>query len=410
MRDDTVSSNGYTEALAQTWYDGLKIQGNTSLNPFFYGTYLAETKPGEPVTRTKKQAFQADAIGASHQLTSSHFNQSHTFRVEWQPGPGGRLDWYAKSHKINATLYMEGDGLGEDWLHVFSIKDESIRDLMGSQIPIEPSYLILNTAVSSTWGFPYSVPEGCEKCYDCDDPKCACSIGPGFCKMISKGDVAMYIDSVRVYQSNNPSAHVGANHTLGCDPPDYPTKSWIEGHSYRYMRNPPFSYSDSAPIRKVQRGGGDCASDADCGEDVKHVNLTNVYMGLSQLQDPVVGRGMCVDVPKFRGMFSSIFLTGSKVCSCNSGYTGPWCMAQDHFDLSPSAFVMRAKKSPFLAISHFQLTPFMMVAILVMVPFLLAYSIFQVAVKRKQAAPYSAGIRRQTASEKNNLLITGRSI
>jgi hypothetical protein len=83
--------NGHTVSTAQTWYDDLEVRGNTSINPFFYGTYLAETKPNEPVTRSKKQAFQADAIGSIHQLTAAHFNTTHTFRLEWQPGPGGRL-------------------------------------------------------------------------------------------------------------------------------------------------------------------------------------------------------------------------------------------------------------------------------------------------------------------------------
>ena len=242
MRNNTLSKSGHTEFLAQTWYDNMELHGNTSINPFFYGTYLAETKPGEPVTRTKKEAFQADAVGVAHQLTPAHFNRIHTFRLEWQPGPGGRLDWFAQAHKINSTASIEGDGMGEDWVHVFGIKDKVLSKLMGSQIPIEPTYLVLNTAVSSTWGFPYDTPDWCEKCFDCDDPKCACAFAPGFCKMLRREDVAMYVDSVRIYQSKNDSAHVGAPHTLGCDPPAYPTREWIKGHSYQYMRNAPFSW------------------------------------------------------------------------------------------------------------------------------------------------------------------------
>ena len=38
--------------------------------------------------------------------------------------------------------------------------------------------------------------------------------------MLGKGDVAMYNDSVRVHQSRNASAHVEAEHSLGCDPPE----------------------------------------------------------------------------------------------------------------------------------------------------------------------------------------------
>lgn len=119
------------------------MHGNTSINPFFYGTYLAETKPYEPVTRTEKQAFQADAVGALHQLTPAHFNRMHTFRLEWQAGPGGRIDWFSKGHRINATFSMEGNGKGQDWVHAYQLHDKQLKDLMGSQMPAEPMYLIM---------------------------------------------------------------------------------------------------------------------------------------------------------------------------------------------------------------------------------------------------------------------------
>lgn len=159
IRKTSYSKTGHTEFAAQTWYEGLEMHGNTSINPFFYGTFLGQTKPNEPVQRTEKQAFQADAIGAAHQLTEAHFLTSHTFRIEWQPGPGGRIDWYSRGgtkvdvNGTEKTLMMDGNGT--EWIHAYSIKDESLSELMGSQIPIEPTYLILNTAISSTWGFPF---------------------------------------------------------------------------------------------------------------------------------------------------------------------------------------------------------------------------------------------------------------
>eukprot|EP00581_Thalassiosira_minuscula_P006706 CAMPEP_0183703162 /NCGR_PEP_ID=MMETSP0737-20130205/1008_1 /TAXON_ID=385413 /ORGANISM="Thalassiosira miniscula, Strain CCMP1093" /LENGTH=764 /DNA_ID=CAMNT_0025929877 /DNA_START=135 /DNA_END=2429 /DNA_ORIENTATION=- len=261
--------SGYATSVAQNWYDNLTVAGNTSLNPFFYGTYLGVTKPNEPVTRNKNQAFQADAVGAMKQLVPEHFKTPHTFRVEWQPGRGGRLDWFTKSYKKvdeNGTIFhMEGDGKGQDWEHSLHIPDFSLEKAMGSKIPEEPSYVIFNTAISSTWAFPYNVPDWCPKCYDCDDPKCACSFNPGFCGMMKTGKVAMKIDSVRVYQSKNDDAHVGQPHSLGCDPPDFPTKEFIKGYEYRYMRNPPFVYDDKHPLRNVKNGGGTCVVDEDCG-------------------------------------------------------------------------------------------------------------------------------------------------
>jgi hypothetical protein len=387
LRKNAVSANGHTQFVKDTWYEGLEMKGNTSINPFFYGTYLAETKPNEPVTRTKEEAFQADAVGAAHQLTPSHFETPHTFRVEWQPGVGGRLDWYVKNYKINDTTYIEGDGNGQEWLHAYSMQDDTIRNLMGSQIPIEPTYLIFNVAVSSTWGFPYDVPEYCSKCYDCDDPKCACSFYPGFCQMLRSGNTAMYIDNVRVYQSRDPDAHVGAHHTLGCDPPDYPTREWIVGHEYRYMRNPPFSYDDKHPLRKIRKGGGSCTSNIDCGGIAQAANLSILSETMSeegieaiagatgrrQIQatsdesgdevnttsNPV--RGECATQIQ-HGLFGKA--SSKNVCICSEGFTGPYCLSLDHKDETPKASELSKNRSPFLRISHFKVPSFMLITIL----------------------------------------------
>jgi hypothetical protein len=41
-------------------------------------------------------------------------------------------------------------------------------------------YLLLNTAISSTWGFPQPCPDGCAcDCYDCRKEECACAIPAG---------------------------------------------------------------------------------------------------------------------------------------------------------------------------------------------------------------------------------------
>jgi len=277
VRTVDVTHSGYATSVAQNWYDNLTVAGNTSLNPFFYGTYLGVTKLNEPVTRNKNQVFQADAVGAMKQLVPEHFKTPHTFRVEWQPGRGGRLDWFTKSYKKvdeNGTIYhIEGDGKGQEWEHSLSIPDFALDNAMGSKIPEEPSYVIFNTAISSTWAFPYDVPDWCPKCYDCNDPKCTCSFNPGFCNMMKTGKVALKIDSVRVYQSRDDSAHSGNPHTVGCDPPEFPTKEYIKGYEYRYMRNPPFVYDDKHPLRRIKNGGGECVVHEDCGgggaEDVE---------------------------------------------------------------------------------------------------------------------------------------------
>jgi len=157
------------------------------MNPFFYGTWLGETKPEEPTHRTKLEAYQADAVGAMHQMKEAHFAEVHTYRMEWQPGKGGRIDWYVKDTQDDAKERPGGYQFGSKevggvkkvknsdyatpqkasptgWTHAFSIKDSSLSSTTGAQVPNEPSYLIFNTAVSSTWGFPYGTPVTCKVC------------------------------------------------------------------------------------------------------------------------------------------------------------------------------------------------------------------------------------------------------
>lgn len=61
-------------------------------------------------------------------------------------------------------------------------------------------YLIFNTAISNTWGFPTPCPEGCPcDCYDCHRAECFCAIPPNMCNHFP---AHMLIDYVRVYQKD----------------------------------------------------------------------------------------------------------------------------------------------------------------------------------------------------------------
>lgn len=374
---------------------------------------MAETKPEEPVSRTKKQAFQADAVGVAHQLTEDHFRKAHTFRLEWQPGQGGRVDWFVKGYRINETLAVDGDGKGEDWIHVYGLEDDVLSSLTGAQIPIEPSYLIMNTAISSTWGFPYDVPAWCTKCFDCDDPKCSCNFNPGFCEMMRSKSVSMYIDSIRVYQSKNASAHVGAHHTLGCDPPEYPTKEWILGHAYRYVRNPPFSFQDHGlPLRRVPTGGGSCQTNDDCGGGIVDENITAAYEEIRKLGrrsrslQKTRGRGQCVD-----SMSSAIFSSwsgGSKVCECYEGFTGPFCLSLLHIDDTPSAYRIRLNTSPFHRIENFEAPLFFLLSLGAMISLLIVFWIQKIMQdKRDRRTPIRPPI---TSIKMSDMYHSGGSI
>jgi hypothetical protein len=240
------------------WYNDLEY-GNTSesdLNPFFYGVTM--------VHKVKAYTYQADALSANLQLNTTHYDRQHIYRVEWDPpaedGTGGYLRWFT-----------------DDKL-VFGIKGESLS-LMQTEIPSEPMYLIMNTAVSSKWGFPAPCPDGCEcDCFECGNPACACALPTGYCK---NTPASFEIDYVRVYQAVNESKHI-----LGCSPESRPTAQFIAGHAKRYMEE-----GDKHPLIAVQTGGSPCVKDKHCGG------------------------GTC----------------SGGYCSCDATFTGPNCLAHAGF-------------------------------------------------------------------------------
>jgi hypothetical protein len=59
-------------------------------------------------------------------------------------------------------------------------------------------YLIINNAISSTWGFPMPCPVGCPcDCFDCRLPECACAVPAD---MSDSFPTSFLVDYIRVYQ------------------------------------------------------------------------------------------------------------------------------------------------------------------------------------------------------------------
>lgn len=230
------------------WYKNLSYGQNVSINPFFYGTYLASTNTLEPVTRSKAESYQCDAIGSMMTLNDSYWNSMHKFRLEWQPGEKGYVRWY-----------IDGE-------FKFGIDAPSL-EAEGTEIPNEPSYLIINTAISTSWGFP-NAPWGCSS-YDCKDPESQCGFNAGFCKSLPAKFAVNY---VRVYQNKN-----DPKQTVGCNPKGYPTTKFIQGHEFRYKL-----LTDVHAIKPIVTGGGECVDDAGCGEgvcDIKKCKCNADWMG-----------------------------------------------------------------------------------------------------------------------------------
>jgi beta-glucan synthesis-associated protein KRE6 len=228
----------------------------SDLNPFFYGTTLVHTP--------KIFSYQADALSANTQLNDTHYQSHHLYRLEWEPpapnGTGGYLKWFTDNE------------------YVFGLYGRTL-DFMKTEIPSEPMYFIINTAVSSHWGFPQPCPEGCEcSCFECGNPDCACGLPAGYCENFP---AHFEIDYVRVYQAKNESRHF-----LGCSPPHRPTDLWIKGHPQKFTTE-----GQRKPLEDVQCGGAPCTSHADCGGQKK---------------------GVC---------------NSKQICHCKEGWTGPHCLA-----------------------------------------------------------------------------------
>jgi beta-glucan synthesis-associated protein KRE6 len=208
------------------------------------------------------------------QLNESHYNEFHTYRVEWEPpdanGTGGYIKWFT-----------DGD-------LAFGIFGESL-DIMQTEIPSEPMYLLMNTAVSSHWGFPQPCPDNCDcECFECGNPTCACALPPGYCDNFP---AYFEIDYVRVYQAVNEPRHF-----LGCSPEHRPTDLFIEGHMKRYVVE-----GQSRALQRIQVGGGACSKIGDCGGHQ---------------------RGVC---------------GGSGICNCLDGWVGPNCLSHDgYYDVDTS--------------------------------------------------------------------------
>ncbi|KAL3791487.1 hypothetical protein HJC23_011518 [Cyclotella cryptica] len=248
------------------WYEGLEYGNETQLNPFFYGVTL-EHKP-------KQFTYQSDAISANTHIGKDHFKSFHKYRMEWEPpdddGTGGYIKWYL------------------DDRFLYGIQGKNLA-LTKTEIPSEPMYLIMNTAVASSWGFPKPCPEGCDcSCFKCGDPECICGMPDGFCDNFP---AFFAIDYVRVYQARGEPKHV-----LGCSTEKRPTARFIMGHKDDYINK---IDGQKEPLLPVQRGGGYCRQSGDCGYPNK---------------------GEC---------------SSSNKCICSERYTGPNCLSPDGFDDNP---------------------------------------------------------------------------
>ena len=97
---------GYWPGPGQ-WYQGLVGGKNSSLNIGFYGNY--NHFRGDP--HPEKSDYWSDAISYNRQLDESHFNGSHTYRLEWDvptDEKDGYLHWFLDGELV---LAINGTGV-----------------------------------------------------------------------------------------------------------------------------------------------------------------------------------------------------------------------------------------------------------------------------------------------------------
>lgn len=243
--------------------------------------------------------------------------------------------------------------------------------------------------------------------------------------MLSGEGVTFEIDHIRVYQSKNHSAHVGQPHTVGCDPVEYPTREFINGNAYRYCRIPPFDKGDTSFLKKVRKGGGKCETDQECGGAAKVEEFTdveNIETKTRRLQQ-AGGRGVCIPSKEFKGLHSTKFQPGEKVCNCTEGFTGPNCLALDHKDDEMGAYELKMNKKIFGSISKPFIPPLFICAVGILVVMFVGVMITQAVAIKKQRSTKEYVSGGDTPSINNremkrpgfkvggsNLVITGRSV
>lgn len=156
------------------WYEGLQFGDRTRINSDYYGE------------------VGLDSLSALTQLESNAFISYHLYQLDWSPGPEGYIRWWMDGNFLfeipGAALNAWSDGVPP------------------RQVPVEPSYLILSTAVSEKFSPP------------CEGQICD-SIWPS----------NFTIDYVRVYQGN-PNRYT----SVGCNPKAFPTSEWINAHPVDY--------------------------------------------------------------------------------------------------------------------------------------------------------------------------------
>uniref|UniRef100_A0A7S2G998 GH16 domain-containing protein n=1 Tax=Haptolina brevifila TaxID=156173 RepID=A0A7S2G998_9EUKA len=120
-----------------------------------------------------------------------------TYTMEWKTGPNGHLSWYYDGHFVWA---MAAEAFGEYSVCADRGGVKECTRTPKRQIPEEPMSIVMNTAIG-TWNGGKTALDG------------------------KHWPAKFFVDYVRVYQDVE---------NVGCDPPNYPTATYIDKHASWY--------------------------------------------------------------------------------------------------------------------------------------------------------------------------------
>ena len=74
-------------------YENLKVGPTGEFN---YGFWGQECGPEKDPSPKRIHKYMEDAVSVNTYLKPTHFEDHHVYRVEWQPGATGHLEWYER--------------------------------------------------------------------------------------------------------------------------------------------------------------------------------------------------------------------------------------------------------------------------------------------------------------------------
>ncbi|EEY58633.1 uncharacterized protein PITG_10743 [Phytophthora infestans T30-4] len=160
--------------------------------------------------------YQMDAISANWPIHVGAYTGYLVYQLEWVTGVNGYARWM-----------LQGSPLFEVTADSFSNVPQNSNSSNPQKVMLEePMSIIVNVALSSSWG---TKPP---------NPGTACR-GDGSDKTVNKicdeFPMFMKVDYIRLYQDMGDDLEADNYMQVSCDPASHPTKEWIQGHIDEYQ-------------------------------------------------------------------------------------------------------------------------------------------------------------------------------